>query len=519
MPLPRRPCARSWPVAACLALVACISTEELTSPSPSTPWRPQGERSGLLLPPKPENAQQEESLPRRFVSPGDPALPAEEEAIAIEPDHDYTLAELIDIAQRSNKQTRVAWEAARQAATTVGIALGAYLPDITAQAIGGYQRATAPFPKDLVPKGYIESNVAEVLPGITVKWLLFDFGGRSQAVAAAEQLTVVANAEFTAVHQKLIFDVARAYFEVDAVDTQLAAAREALTNAHRVEKAATSLFDRGVGTIVAQQQAHQQVAKNEFEVEQAIAARHRARLDLLDAMGLSPTVRLNTVSSADRPLPATLSTDVDAAMRLATTRRPDLLAQIAKLRAADAEILRARSALYPTLGLEGNIHQNFATLNVNGSDYSDVNKPIGGLLLRLTFPLYTGGIRERAVEVARSRRDAAASELQFAQDRAMHEAALACDQVQTGIAEYRSAEALNAASRVAFDSTLAAYENGVGTITDALIAQMALAQARALVARVHAQVLSSAAALAFATGTLVSSDSPGIGKPLPAALP
>ena len=517
--MPRRPCARSWLVAACLALVGCISTEDLTSPSPTTPWRPKREQSGLLLPSKAEKAEGEESLPRRFVSPGDPALPVKEEAVAIDPDHEYTLAELIDIAQRSNKQTRVAWEAARQAATTVGIALGAYLPAITSQVIGGYQRATAPFPKDLVPQGFIESNIAEVLPGTTIKWLLFDFGGRSGAVAAAEHLTIAANAEFTAVHQKLIFDVARTYFELDAVDTQLAAAREALTNARQVENAATSLYDRGVGTIVAQQQAHQQVAKSEFEVQHAIAAQHRARLDLLNAMGLSPTVRLITVSSADRPLPATLSTEVDAAMRLATTQRPDLLAQIAKLRAADAEILRARSAFYPTLGLEGNVHQNIATLNVNGGPYSDVNKPIGGLLLRLTYPLYTGGIRERAVELARSRRDAAASELQFAQDRAMHEAALACDQVQTGIAEYRSAEALNEASRVAFESTLAAFRNGVGTITDALIAQTALAQSRALVARVHAQVLTSAAALAFATGTLVSSDSSGIGTPLPAAPP
>ena len=81
-------------------------------------------RNGLLLPPEREKADAEASLPRRFVSPVDPALPIKEEAVAIDPDHAYTLAELIDIAQRSNKQTRVAWEAARQAAITVGIALG-----------------------------------------------------------------------------------------------------------------------------------------------------------------------------------------------------------------------------------------------------------------------------------------------------------------------------------------------------------------------------------------------------------
>jgi outer membrane protein TolC len=207
---------------------------------------PQIERNSLLLPPEPEKAEREAGLPHRFVSPVDPALPIKEEAVAIDPGHAYTLAELIDIAQRSNKQTRVAWEAARQAAITVGIALGAYLPDITAQVIGGYQRLNSPFPDDLVRQGFIEANVAEVLPGITVKWLLFDFGGRSQAVAAAERLTVAANAEFTAVHQKLIFDVARTYYMLDAVETQLAAAREALTNARRVDEAAKALYDRGV---------------------------------------------------------------------------------------------------------------------------------------------------------------------------------------------------------------------------------------------------------------------------------
>src|SRR6185503_12952351 len=39
----------------------------------------------------------------------------------IDPQHIYALAELIDLAQRNNPETRVAWERAREAAALVGL--------------------------------------------------------------------------------------------------------------------------------------------------------------------------------------------------------------------------------------------------------------------------------------------------------------------------------------------------------------------------------------------------------------
>src|SRR2546421_12055406 len=65
---------------------------------------------------------------------------------AIDPRKTYNLAELIDIAQRSNPETRVAWERARQAAAAVGLTESAYYPYIVAAAAGGYDPAFIPFP-------------------------------------------------------------------------------------------------------------------------------------------------------------------------------------------------------------------------------------------------------------------------------------------------------------------------------------------------------------------------------------
>src|SRR5438067_2146521 len=58
----------------------------------------------------------------------------------------YGLADLIDIAQRNNPETRVAWERARQAAAAVGLSESAYYPYLVASAAAGYDRAFIPFP-------------------------------------------------------------------------------------------------------------------------------------------------------------------------------------------------------------------------------------------------------------------------------------------------------------------------------------------------------------------------------------
>ena len=146
----------------------------------------------------------------------------------IDPSHVYSLVELIDIAQRRNPATRVAWEQARQAAINVGIARAAYLPALTASAVAGWEHFVTPFPSNLVPQGFIIFNAQEVIPQLAVNYLLLDFGGRAAAVEAAGQLSIAGNVAFTAAHQQLIFNVARAYFTLDGADAAVRAAQQGL---------------------------------------------------------------------------------------------------------------------------------------------------------------------------------------------------------------------------------------------------------------------------------------------------
>jgi outer membrane protein len=244
----------------------------------------------------------------------------------IDPGHVYSLVELIDIAQRRNPATRVAWEQARQAAIDVGIARAAYLPALTVSALAGYEHVVTPFPTNIAPQGFITFNAQEVFPQLTVKYLLFDFGGRAAVVEAAGQLSIAGNAAFTAAHQQLIFNVARAYFMLDGAVAAVRAARQALVDAQVVQRSAEALSSRGLATIVNVELARRDTAQAQFDLAQANAAQHDAMYTLLAAMDLPPTTKLRVADASARPLPPHTERTVDDVLGEALRRRPDLLA-------------------------------------------------------------------------------------------------------------------------------------------------------------------------------------------------
>src|SRR5438445_495839 len=65
-------------------------------------------------------------------------------AFRIEPDKTYSLAELIDLAEAHNPETRVAWENARAEAAALGIARSELYPTLAAVALSGVDRSEVP---------------------------------------------------------------------------------------------------------------------------------------------------------------------------------------------------------------------------------------------------------------------------------------------------------------------------------------------------------------------------------------
>ena len=512
---------RDWLLPPLLAAVlcGCNDTRDLAPASPDTPWQTTVSKSGAeprTAPPgTPPSALASGAVPGRYDLPRDPALPYLDGHPAVDAAHEYSLVELIDIAQRSNKQTRTSWEQARQAAIAVGISQAAYLPQITVDVLGGYQRSVTPFPSNVsllgnlgsskgYNKGYITSQAEGVFPAVTISYLLLDFGGRSASLQSARQSSFAANVAFTAMHQQLILEVSRSYFQLGSADAQAESAVQSLKNAQLLLDAAEQKIRHGEGTVTDVDQARRSVAQARYATAQAATTRNASVYSLLSAMGAPPDLKLRVAFPSGQALPRQVGATVQQMMRTALERRPDLLADLARLRASQAQVAAARSELFPKILLSAKGSAKYGQISIENLPSSPIRGTEAEVYLDFSWPIFQGGTLQNRVRLAQSAAAEAVATLQQAQDQAMRQVALNYDELTAGLAQYDAAVALQTASQTAFDSAAEAYRHGVGTLTEASNAQTALATARSTVAAVHAQVLTTAAALAFATGQMTS---------------
>jgi outer membrane protein len=419
------------------------------------------------------------------------------------PRKQYNLAALIDLAERENPKTRAAWEVARAAAAEIGLAESAYLPQLSFQAIGGFQHTPLPMPKSLVPAGYFISESREVIPALALKWLLFDFGRRDAQLQAARADSFVANVVFTAAHQKLIFEVSQAYFDLGAARGKLHAAQKALNTALTTQDAAVAKQNNGLATVVAVAQAQRQTAQARFTLAAAEGAERTARANLVAALGVPAATEIDVVDSAELPLPTAPADSVSKAVDQALAHRPDVIAALGKVDAAEAALKGERRSYYPVIELAGQAFQNIGSLNsAGGGPYSNIDRPGQNVFLSFSVPLFDGGMRRNRISIADAKAREAHEQLATARDSASQQVVRAYNGLLTSLAEYDAATVFSQAAHTAYDAALRSYRQGVGTYTDLATEENAVVQGDTQVEDARANAHTAAAALALSMGAI-----------------
>ena len=92
----------------------------------------------------------------------------------IEPDKVYSLAELVDLAEAHNPETRVAWERARAQAAALGVARSELYPTIAAVALAQTDRVEIPFGDQ-----FYRQTVQTFQGALELSYTIFDFGARA----------------------------------------------------------------------------------------------------------------------------------------------------------------------------------------------------------------------------------------------------------------------------------------------------------------------------------------------------
>lgn len=422
--------------------------------------------------------------------------------------HPYSLAELIDVAERNNPRTRIAWERARQRAEELGVAKSSYYPVLAGVAAFADQRDISPFPKPLAPRGYTMVEIPAIVPQVTLQYLIFDFGKRESRVDAATAEKLAAGANFIQSNQTVAFHVASAFYQLLTQQERLAAAEATLKTAQTTADAAEFQLRNGRSTLPDVLNARAEASQAVFDRESADGDEKISRVALTEAVGVepSPNIRIDAANSA--PLPAELAASIDALIDRAITDRPDLAAQAADIRVANDAIRAARAEYWPKIVLEGSAAHTSIWPTADYGQLGNASQATWSAALSIQWRIFDGGERKNEVAKAESKRREAQDEMREKRDQAMREVWTAYIAFRTALRKQQAAVALLDSATASYSSSLDAYKNGVKNLIDVVTAERQLAQARLSSVSARSQLFYEAVNLEFVTGNLLRSGPP-----------
>ena len=362
----------------------------------------------------------------------------------------------------------------------------------------------------LVPKHWGVLKAWQSRNLLSLDYDLIDFGRREAQASAALNQMVAANLLFNRQIQEVVFNVERSFFGLDAARGDVTAAEATLKLATRDRTNVERRQRNGLATQPAVLLARQREAQAEYDLENARLGVSLAQADLAVALGVRADQTPEVEPLHDQPLPKTLGADVDRLIDSALRERPDLTAKVSALRARQADVALARASFYPTLSLASFYGEQGFQYNLSSGPTPTFTAmvPEYGAGVALKWDIFTGFSRINSVKAAEARRDAARAELKSAELDVAANVWRAYFSYLTARRKYDYAETLLTASQSSYDSNVKSYGHGLATIIDLLSAERELAAARYTMIRSKAELLTSAAAVRYATGAIPSQAAP-----------
>lgn len=462
----------------------CMMWPQTTPMSPNLPW----------------HSSQESSIrneAKQIVS----------EKFTVNASSSYSLAELIDLAESHNPETRVAWERARSLADAFGVARSELYPTLAAVALSQTSRQQAYLTTRFYRQVVQSSDLA-----FDLNYTIFDFGGRSSRIDQAKTRLLAANFNFNDAHRQVIYKIETAYYLLLNAIGQEEATRANQANADAVQQAAESSLKNGLATLPDVLEARSAAAEAAYNVQAAIGAEDVARGNLAAALGTSP-LQLVPVQAMDQiSTPEEIEPYVDHAIDHALQERPDLLKEVAEIRSTDARVKEAKSAYFPTLRMHGYSDPQSLYAMQQTLPWGHTASIDGQISFSLGWTVFDGGVRKHALAQAEHDAKAARAQAMVTRDQIENGVWTAYSALKTAFRQREAAVALLDAATQSYNAAIQSYHYGVRSLLDVTEAQRTLAQARSADVLARTQVLGALADLSFQTADSIQ---PPSGRSLP----
>lgn len=399
-----------------------------------------------------------------------------------------SLADVVDLSLRNNPSTRISWAQALSAADEYGAARGELFPSLTADLSGTRSLA-------LSTPTRAAGERTQYGPSLTLSYLVFDFGGRGGRIDVARKTAVAASLTHNFVVQNTILATESAVFNHLGTralrDAQQVVVQEATTNL----AAAQDRHEVGLATIADVLQAKTALSQAQLTLETLDGQLDVSRGAVAVAMGLPATTPFDVPDVVASDSVEFISQSVDSLIAVAEQSRPDFAAARAQVAAAAANARAARAANRPAL-IFG------TTSGYTGSNSVGFSGRTYSLNLGLQLPIFTGFTNEYRAREASDELLAASARADQMRQQIMLQVLTAYSGLKTATRRVRTATDLLASAEQSEQVALGRYREGVGSIVDLLIAQSALADARAQSIQTRWQWRQALAQLAHDVGTL-----------------
>lgn len=364
------------------------------------------------------------------------------------------LAGVVNGVLCNNPQTREVWANSRAQAAQTGVSRAGYLPTVSAT---GSDTQNTP-------------GITQRTLGVTLSYLLYDFGARAANLENAQQLLASLNASRDSTVQTLFLTAVQAYYQAQATRAALDAAAAAERAAQESFALANARHLAGSATPADKLTAQTAYSQSTLNRISATGAMKIARGNLASLLGLDAHINI-LLSEARPPLPnqetsdAELEQSITALIEQARHNRPDLKAAEATLRAAEAAAEAARAAGKPTVSLNANSNQsNSAGINTHGSS----------LGVSMSVPLFSGYAPTYRISAALAQIDGKKAQLERLRLQVALDVWTACQNLLTATRNLRATADLVNSAEQSERMALGRYRAGAGIMLDVLNAQNSL---------------------------------------------
>ncbi len=373
-------------------------------------------------------------------------------AVAV-PDSALNLPEVVNLALCNNPQTREVWASSRAQAAQVGISEASYLPGASLSASGNRS----------------SPGVSQRSVGLSLSYLLYDFGARAANLESARQLLAAAAATQDSTVQAVFLAAVQSFYQTQTTLAALDAASESERAAKESFAAAEARYLAGSATPADKLQAQTAYSQATLNRITAEGSMKNAKGALANMLGLDANKNVSLVAANTTAIHENFERDVSVLIEQARRRRPDLQAAAAQVKAAEAGVDAARAAGKPSISLTASTNQsNSAGVTSHGSSAG----------VSLSVPLFTGYAPTYRIRAAEAQVEVKNAQLERLRLQVALDVWTAYQNLITATQTLRSTADLFNSAEQSERVALGRYKAGVGSILDVLNAQSALASAR-----------------------------------------